>query len=89
MGLINSETLLMTPILLAVAIDMYSTPSFSYLNLNITHVLPVRFLLSAGNSHFWNLQITLDINVIVQSKVNRELASLEADLTCTDVNNLT
>ena len=35
---------------------------------------------------FENLKITLDINVMAQAKVNRELASLGADLTCTDVN---
>ena len=32
------------------------------------------------------MQITLDINIMAQAKVNRELASLGADLTSTDVN---
>ena len=35
---------------------------------------------------FWNLQITLIINVTVQTKVNRELTSLGADLTSTYIN---
>ena len=44
------------------------------------------FYFKFDNSHFGNLQITLEINIIVQAKVNRELASLGADLTSIDMN---
>ena len=43
------------------------------------------FCCQFDNSHFANMQITLEINIMVQAKVNREWESLGADLTSTDI----
>ena len=42
------------------------------------------FCFQIDNSHFGNLHITLEIKIMAQAKLNRELASLGADLMSTD-----
>ena len=43
------------------------------------------FCFQFNNSHFRNLQITLEIYIMEQSKVNRQLENLGAGLTSTDM----